>query len=118
MPWKTGEARLRMSRWTRRSFPSDERKVTSASGASKLYGAMNEVQTICTNCGGCYMGYWLHVHEVVSTLMKSHEVLPTIAPKNIKPVFPAYPLIRCLRVSSEHLEIISDRRASGDTYYS
>ena len=43
MPWKTGEARLRISRCIRNSFPSDERKMVSASGASKLYGAMSEV---------------------------------------------------------------------------
>ena len=46
MPWKTGEVRLRIIRWTRRSFPSDERKITSASGESKSYGDMNEAQTI------------------------------------------------------------------------
>ena len=42
MPWKTGEERLRITRWTRSSFPSEERKIASASGASKSYGAMSE----------------------------------------------------------------------------
>ena len=43
MPWKTGEARPRIIRWTWRSFPSEERKIVSASGASKSYGVMNEM---------------------------------------------------------------------------
>ena len=43
MPWKTGEVRLRINWWTWYSFPSDERKITSESGASKSYGAMGKV---------------------------------------------------------------------------
>ena len=42
MPWKAGEVRLRISLCTRNSFPSEERKMVSASGASKSYGAMGK----------------------------------------------------------------------------
>lgn len=56
MLWKTEEARLRMSLWTGNFFPSEERKITSVSGAPKSYGAMEEVREgglwLCTRCGG------------------------------------------------------------------
>ena len=41
-PRKHGEAGLWMRRWARDPFPSDGRKISSASGASKLYRLMGE----------------------------------------------------------------------------
>ena len=44
-PRKHGEAGLWMRRWARDPFPSDDRKISSASGASKWY--QRYFRTIC-----------------------------------------------------------------------